>query len=173
MYIVTVDVDSPMYTGYFFWNQVLMDLQHKIEEFAAPFLHPIDAFIVDIQIVPGEQQKVVKLYVDTDTGITIGQCSELSRQVSAVLELQNVFESSHILEVSSPGLEKPLKLLRQYQKNVGRQFRVRFKKDDGTGEILAKLSGVENELLTFVTGKNEIFTISFNEIIESIEELPW
>jgi ribosome maturation factor RimP len=64
-------------------------------------------------------------------------------------------------------------LLRQYRKNVGRQFRVRFKKDDGVGEILAKLAGVESELLTFVTGKNEIYTIPFNEIIESIEELPW
>ena len=150
-----------------------MDLRHKIEELAAPFLHPIDAFIVDIQIVPSEQRKVVQLYIDTDTGITVGQCSELSRQLSAALELQDVVLSSYILEVSSPGLKKPLKLLRQYRKNVGRQFRVRFKKDDGVGEILAKLAGVENELLTFVTVKNEIYTIPYNEIIESIEELPW
>ena len=150
-----------------------MDLQDKIEELAAPFLQPTGAFIVDIQIVPSEQRKVVRLYIDTDTGITIGQCSELSRQLSAALELQNVVPSSYILEVSSPGLIKPLKLLRQYRKNVGRKFRVRFKKDDGVGEILAKLAGVENELLTFVTGKNEIYTIPFNKIIESIEELPW
>jgi ribosome maturation factor RimP len=150
-----------------------MDLRHKIEELAAPFLHPIDAFVVDIQIVPNEQQKIVQLFIDTDIGITIGQCSEMSRQLSAVLELHNIVPSSYVLEVSSPGLKKPLKLLRQYQKNIGRQFRVRFKKDDGVGEILAKLAGVENELLTFVTGKNEINTIPFNEIIESIEELPW
>jgi ribosome maturation factor RimP len=150
-----------------------MDLQNKIEELAAPFLQPIDAFIVDLQIVPSEQRKVVQLYIDTDTGITIGQCSELSHQLSAVLELQDVIPSSYILEVSSPGLKKPLKLLRQYRKNVGRQFRVLFKNNDGAGEILAKLAGVENELLTFVSGKNEIHTIPFNEIIESIEELPW
>jgi ribosome maturation factor RimP len=150
-----------------------MDLQHKIEELAAPFLHSVDAFIVDIQIVSIEQRKVVQLYIDTDTGITIGQCSELSRQLSAALELQDVIPSSYVLEVSSPGLKKPLKLLRQYQKNVGRQFRVHFKKDNGVEEIIAKLAGVENELLTFVKGKNEIYSIPFNEIIESIEELPW
>jgi ribosome maturation factor RimP len=150
-----------------------MDLQHKIEELAAPFLHPIDAFIVDIQIVPSEQRRVVQLYIDTDTGITIGQCSELSRQLSAALEIQDVVPNSYILEVSSPGLKKPLRLLRQYKKNIGRQFQVRFKKDDGVGEILAKLAGVENEHLTFVTDKNENYTIPFNEIIESIEELPW
>ncbi len=150
-----------------------MDLRHKIEELAAPFLHPMDAFIVDIQVVPDEQRKVVQLFIDTDEGITIGQCSELSRQMSAALELQDVVPNSYILEVSSPGLKKPLKLLRQYKKNIGRQFRVRFKKDDGVEEIVAKLAGVENELLTFVAGKNEICAIPFNEIIESIEELPW
>ena len=150
-----------------------MDLRDKIEELATPFLHPIDAFIVDIQIVPSEQRKVVQLYIDTDTGITIEQCSELSRQLNAALKLQDVVPSSYILEVSSPGLIKPLKLMRQYRNNVGRKFRVRFKKVDGVREILAKLAGVENELLTFVTSKNEIYTIPFNEIIESIEELPW
>jgi ribosome maturation factor RimP len=150
-----------------------MDLRNKIEEMAAPFLHLIDAFIVDIQIVPIEQRKIVQLYIDTDTGVTIGQCSELSRQLSAVLELQDVVPSSYILEVSSPGLKKPLKLLRQYRKNVGRQFRVHFKKDNGVEEINAKLAGVESELLTFINGKNEIYSIPFNEIIESIEELPW
>jgi len=159
--------------GYFFWNQELIDLRHKIEELTAPFLHPIDAFIVDIQIVSREQRKVVQLYIDTDTGITIGQCTELSRQLSAALELHDVVPSSYILEVSSPGLKEPLKLLRQYRKNVGRQFRVRFKKADGAGEILAKLAGVESELLKFVTSKNENYIIPFNEIIESIEELPW
>ncbi len=150
-----------------------MDLQRKIEELAEPFLRLIDAFIIDIQIVSIEQRKVLKLYVDTDKGITIGQCSELSRQLSAALELQDIIPGSYVLEVSSPGLEVPLKLLRQYGKNIGRQFRVRFKKDNGTGELVAKLAGIESEQLTFVTGKNEIHIIPFNEIIESIEELPW
>ena len=150
-----------------------MDLQRKIEELAEPFLRLIDAYLIDIQIVSIEQRKVLKLYVDTDKGITIGQCSELSRQLSAALELQDIIPGSYVLEVSSPGLEVPLKLLRQYEKNIGRQFRVHFKKDNGIGEIVAKLAGIESEQLTFVTGKNEIHTIPFNEIIESIEELPW
>jgi ribosome maturation factor RimP len=150
-----------------------MDLRHKIEELAAPFLNSIDAFIVDFQIVPIEGQKVLQLYIDTDTGITIRQCSEISRQLSAVIEVQDVIPGTYILEVSSPGLKKPLKLLRQYRKNIGRQFRVHFNKDNCIKEIIAKLAGVEGELLIFATGKNELYSISFNEIIESIEELPW
>lgn len=150
-----------------------MDLQHKIEEIAAPFLQNIDAFVVDIQVIQNNQKKIVQLFIDTDTGITISQCSEISRQISAALELQNVITGPYVIEVSSPGLKKPLKLLRQYRKNVGRQFKVRFKKDDQIQEIIAKLMNIDETTLMFASEKNESYAIPFNEIIESIEELPW
>jgi ribosome maturation factor RimP len=150
-----------------------MDLQQKIEEIAAPFLKRIDAFIVEIHIGQSEHRKVLQLFVDTDSGITIGQCAELNRSIGEALEHQNVIENSYVLEVSSPDLTKPLKLFRQYRKNIGRQIRVRYRKDAGVVEIIAKLVEVEGESLTFVTKNEEIYKISFHEIVESIEELPW
>jgi len=150
-----------------------MDLQQTIEEIATPFLTTIDAFIVDFHIVHGGQGKVIQFFVDTDTGITIGQCTELNRNIGEALELQNVIPNSYVLEVSSPDITKPLKLLRQYRKNIGRQFRLRCRKNDGVVEIVAKLSEIEGDILTFTTKSEEICKVSFNEIIESIEELPW
>lgn len=150
-----------------------MDLQQKIEEIAVPFLSTIDAFIVDIQIVQREQRKFVQLFVDTDSGITIGQCTQLNREIGEALELHNVIQNSYILEVSSPDITKPLKLVRQYRKNIGRQFRVRFRKDGGESSIIAKLDGVEGESIIFITNSEVTYKVSFNEIIESIEELPW
>jgi ribosome maturation factor RimP len=151
-----------------------MDLQRqKIEEIAAPFLKTVDAFIVDIHFGQSENRKVVQLFVDTDSGITIGQCTELNRAIGEAIELQNVFQNSYVLEVSSPDITKPLKLLRQYRKNRGRQFRVRYRKDGEMKEITAKLEGIEGESLTFITKKEEALKVSFHEIVESIEELPW
>jgi len=150
-----------------------MDLQHTIEEIAAPFLSAIDAFIVDIHFSQGAQGKVVQLLVETDSGITVGQCTELNRHIGEALELQNVIQNSYILEVSSPDLTKPLKLLRQYRKNIGRQFHVRYRKGDEIVDIIAKLEGIEGDVLTFITKSEGASKVSFNEIIESIEELPW
>lgn len=150
-----------------------MDLQQKIEEIAAPFLSAIDAFVVDMNIVHSEQRKMLQLFVDTDTGITIGQCAELCRNIGEALELKNIFQSSYVLEVSSPDITKPIKLLRQYRKNIGRQFRLRYRKDTEIVEIIAKLDVIEGDKLTFITKKEETCKVSFNEIIESIEELPW
>jgi len=151
----------------------LTDLRKIIEEVAAPVLNPIGAFIVDIQVVPGNGRKVVQLFVDTDTGITIDQCAEMSKQLAVALELQEVIPSSFVLQVSSPGLDKPLRLLRQYRKNVGRRFRVRFKANNDLVEISAMLNAIEGEILVFLTENHETYTIPYTEIIESIEELSW
>jgi ribosome maturation factor RimP len=150
-----------------------MNILQNLREFIAPFLDEIGAFIIDIQIVPGDKRKVLQIFVDTDTGITIDQCTQISRQIGAALELQDSIQDSYVLQVSSPGLKKPLLLLRQYRKNIGRRFRVRFQRDNKDVNILATLNAVDGELLTFATDQNESYRIPFNEIIESIEELPW
>ena len=116
---------------------------------------------------------MVQLFVDTDSGITVGQCTELNRNIGEALELQNIIQNSYILEVSSPDLMKPLKLLRQYRKNIGRQFHVRYRKGDEIVDIIATLDGIEGDVLTFITKNEGASKVTFNEIIESIEELPW
>ncbi len=150
-----------------------MDLQRKIEEIAASFLNAINAFIVEIHIAADKERKVVRLFIDTDSGITINQCTELNRKIGEALELQNIIPDSYILEVSSPDLTKPLKMLRQYRKNIGRRFRVRYRKDGEVVEVIGRLNGIEGDILNFITKNEGNFKVSFNEIIESIEELPW
>jgi len=150
-----------------------MDLQQKIKELSAPFLSEIDAFMVDVYLGHADQQDVIQLFVDTDSGITIQQCADLNRKIGEALELQNIIQHFYVLEVSSPDVTKPLKLLRQYRKNIGRRFRVRYRKGDETGEILARLEDVEGENVTFITTSGETCKVSFHEIIETIEELPW
>jgi ribosome maturation factor RimP len=150
-----------------------MDLQQKIEELAKPYLDQIGAFVIDVQIVPEGQNKVIQLFADTDTGITIDQCAEVSRILAKAIELQHVIQDSYVLQVSSPGLKKPLKFLSQYKKNIGRLFRVRFQINDGITEVIAKLTSVEGEILKYDAEDNKTYEIPFNKIIESIEVLPW
>ena len=148
-------------------------LQQTIEALALPILAPIDAFLVDIQIVPNTNRTAIQVYIDTDKGITIDQCAAISRELSSAIDLQNIIQGSYVLQVSSPGLEKPLRLLRQYQKNLGRNYRVRFRRDSTIGEIRGKLASIDGEHLTFDLGDNESIVVPFKEIIETTEQLPW
>lgn len=149
------------------------EIKRKIRDAAEPVLKANNAFFVDCQIRNERGTRVIQLFVDTDTGITIDQCAKVSRALSAELDANRVFESSLLLEVSSPGIDRPLILLRQYHKNVGRKFKVKYSTGTDPQTFSATLVSVAEDQLTFQTEKGEPISLSFGTILESKEELPW
>jgi ribosome maturation factor RimP len=91
-------------------------------------------------------QKVLIL-LDKDEGITIEECASVSRRLAAVLEAEETIEGSYNLEVSSPGLDQPLKIPRQYKKNVGRDLKVTL--TDGE-TITGKLTAAEEDYIVLL-----------------------
>lgn len=101
-----------------------MDLREKITEIAQSKLTDDSQFIVDVvaSSKPGSRKVVVIL--DGDTGVTIDDVTNLSRAISAELDEQPLIEENYTLEVGTPGLDQPLKMKRQYYKNIGRELKV-------------------------------------------------
>ena len=128
-----------------------------------------DLFLVSVKMhVNGK----LIILVDGDQGIAVGDCAAVSRHVGYHLEEENVIEEAYNLEVSSPGLDTPLTLPRQYQKNIGRNVSLKLA-DAKTRE--GKLLSFSDEGLTIEEkvkekGKKaelvESF-IPFSEIIET------
>ena len=112
--------------------------------------------------------------MDTDTGITIDQCAEISRQLGAALELQDIYSEFICIAGVFSWIKETAQIIttisKEYWKTISECV---FEKMKELQRFYAKLIGVEDELLTFITAKNETYVIPFNEIIESIEELPW
>jgi len=82
-----------------------------------------ELFLVDIKMLPNNK---LIIHVDGDEGITIQDCAAISRHVGFHLEEENVLDKAYNLEVSSPGIGEPLKLKRQYDKNIGREVSVKL-----------------------------------------------
>lgn len=80
-----------------------------------------DCFTVDIELKPGQ-----KLYVfaDSDSGMTFEKCQKLSRYLESHLDVNEWLGTTYLLEVSSPGIDRPLKFPRQYTRNIGRTLAV-------------------------------------------------
>lgn len=94
-------------------------------------------FIVDvIASFKGAVGKVLVI-VDGDNGIGIDDCADLSRDLSKALDDSNLISGAFNLEVSTPGLDQPLKLKRQYVKNIGRNVRVRQPEQTDEGKLTA------------------------------------
>jgi len=86
-------------------------------------------FLVDIQI---QNDNKILIFADSDTGISIDKCVEISRYISSCLDETESILENYALEVSSPGLNQALKVKRQYKKNIGRMLSVTL--NDGSVE---------------------------------------
>jgi ribosome maturation factor RimP len=103
-----------------------MDVVEEIKKIATAKLTDESQFIVDIIISSKRGPKKVLVLIDGDNGITIDDCANLSRELSKTLEEVAWMDESYLLEVSTPGLDQPLVLLRQFKKNVGRGLKVKL-----------------------------------------------
>lgn len=119
-------------------EQVKIEVVKLIEE-----LDP-EIFLVDVILHRGSQS-VLSVLIDTDVGITIDRCVKLSRMLGAILEEHPGFGFAYRLEVSSPGITRPLKLLRQYRKNIGRELKVRTLEGQTFQGLLTKIE--ENSIV--------------------------
>lgn len=100
---------------------------------------PAEAYLVDFVMRNVNGREIAELYVDTDEGITIDECARLTRAMLDALEengeAKEIFGENLRLEISSPGVSRPLTLARQYKKNIGRRLSVRFLDGDSTLKV--------------------------------------
>jgi ribosome maturation factor RimP len=149
-----------------------MDVIEKIKDLAQSHLKDPGHFVVDVILSKHKPYKVTVI-LDGDQGITIDDCSLLSRALSEDLDNVDLIKDNYTLEVGTPGLDQPLKLKRQYAKNKGRQLKVHRKDKTLVQGLLKETDEVkivlETELL--VKGKKKEFTqteIPFSEIEKAI-----
>jgi len=146
-----------------------MELKDQLLDIAEKHLKDETYFIVDVIVkgIDGGKMKVLVL-LDSDDGLNIDDCADLSRALGMYIETEEIIEQAYILEVSSPGLEHPLKLERQFAKNTGRRLKLQL--TDGqvwTGklvEIAAQSLAFEKEVKEKKKTVHQLVNISLEEI---------
>jgi ribosome maturation factor RimP len=144
-----------------------MGLEEQIKKVAEERLANDGQFIVDVIVSARKGPKKVLIIMDGDQGVNIDDCADLSRRVSQELEERTFFDEAYTLEVSTPGVDQPLKLKRQYVKNIGRKLKVKLPDKIEEGRLEAV--GEEEITLTKEIGsgkkKEQIrIDISFSQI---------
>ncbi|MCK5700044.1 MAG: ribosome maturation factor RimP [Cyclobacteriaceae bacterium] len=101
-----------------------MDLNKEVAGLVKQFIDNDEIFLVEVNIKgkPGNQK--IQVFIDGDQYVDVDECSKISRKLSDELEGRDLIEGRYIIEVSSPGVNKPLKLIRQYPKHIGRELEV-------------------------------------------------
>ncbi|HYG18927.1 MAG TPA: ribosome maturation factor RimP [Ohtaekwangia sp.] len=144
-----------------------MDATDEIKRIVEETLTDPSQFLVEVLVSAKKGPKKVLIIIDGDNGISIDDCALVSREVSARLDESGLLDDSYLLEVSTPGLDHPLKLERQYRKNIGRKLKVKL--PDRTAEGKLTEVGANKIVLEEETGagkKKEIvrLDIEFSQI---------
>ena len=99
----------------------------QIETLVLPILDDLGYELVDLQLQQDGKQLALRIFVDKPAGITLDDCVEVSREVSAILEVEDPIRAAYRLEVSSPGLDRPLKKAADFERFVGKKARLKSK----------------------------------------------
>lgn len=120
--------------------------------------------LVGIEFVRAGKHSTLRVYIDHENGISVDDCADVSYQVSAVLDVEDPINTEYNLEVSSPGLDRPLFHAGHYERFLGEEVSVQL-----TAAVMnrrnfkAQISAVEGDKVTFTIGE-ESFTVPVNAI---------
>lgn len=145
-----------------------LDTIQKIKDLAAPLVESKDLFVVDIEHKTGSGLNEVWLYLDAqDRGVNLDECADISRELGFLIEAHELFEKKYRLNVSSPGLSRPLSDVRQYKKNQGRKAKVKFKKDDEYDKTEGTIVGVDENGIMLENQNGKSVKVLFDDIKEA------
>ncbi|NLT51821.1 MAG: hypothetical protein GXX85_12990 [Ignavibacteria bacterium] len=119
--------------------------------------------LVDVIVRGKDNSRIIEIFVDGDDFVTTKVCADLSREIGEAFDKAELISSKYRLEVSSPGIGRPLKFLRQYKKNLDKHFEIEFAEENETKKIKGKLIEINGQVLVFGAGK-EVIKIDFSNI---------
>lgn len=137
-------------------------LKDKINKLLEPILGENDWFLVDLKVLPA----AVQVFIDSDNGVTIENCVTINRRLLTELNLTMPFSDKYTLEVSSPGVGQPLKVMRQYKKVTGKKVNVLM--NDGVKKT-GRLTFFDENKLVLEESRME----KHHEIITGQTEIPF
>ncbi len=131
---------------------ISVDVVSKVTELAEPLLASLGMELVEVEYRREGREMVLRLFIDREGGVSLDDCTAASRELSAVLDVEDFIPGHYTLEVSSPGLNRPLKKESDYRKYQGRLVKIRTfeliaddagnKRKTFTGELLGLEEGV-------------------------------
>ena len=149
-------------------GQVVKQLQGMIE----PVIETMGYELVGVEYIPGKRTATLRLYIDQDDGITLDDCSAVSHQVSGLLDVEDPLTEKYNLEVSSPGLERPLFKMKHFETYLGRNVKLKMRVPlDNRRKFTGVIKSIEGNDIILVTEEGDEFRLNF-DLIDKANLIP-
>lgn len=140
-------------------NIIKKNIVKPIEELA----ESSGLMLIDILVRGDSRNQVVEVYVDSEESVTVNDCAELSQKIYEYFDKTLMIQSKYRLDVSSPGVDRPLKFLGQFKQHLNRNFELKVLEGEEIKKMTGTLKNIEGDNLFFQSG-NDLKKINFNNI---------
>ncbi|MBW2216892.1 MAG: ribosome maturation factor RimP [Deltaproteobacteria bacterium] len=136
----------------------------KVTETATPVLDEMGFELVDIECLSQYGRWVLMIYADKEGGITLDECARVSREVGNLLDVKDIIPNEYVLEVSSPGLNRPLKKEKDFERAIGKNVKIKMLAPINgrrrfTGDLKKVVQGT-----VYLEIDNDLFALSWKDI---------
>ena len=121
-------------------------IQHSVTTIATPIVRSLDLELVDVECTGQGSRTLVRVFIDKQNGVTVSDCEQVHLSLSHALDVQDPIPHTYTLEVSSPGLDRPLKRRQDYARSIGKLVRLKLTNAlDGQWRLTGRLQTVNEE----------------------------
>ncbi|RQW90216.1 MAG: ribosome maturation factor RimP [Geobacter sp.] len=145
----------------------------KVESVVLPLITSLGLELVEIEYKPEGRQMVLRIFIDKEGGVMLDDCAAVSKELSALLDVEDIIPGRFSLEVSSPGLNRPLKTRADYDRYTGKLIKIKTFNPtaDDAGNLrktfLGKLVGVDGDLILLKLQEGQSATIPYSAIAKA------
>lgn len=149
----------------FYWWVINLSAQRdKLEEMLRPGIEALGFDLWGIEYQSHAKRSMLRIYIDAEVGISVDDCAKVSHQVSGVLDVEDPITGEYTLEVSSPGMDRPLYRLEQYAEYIGSDINIRLRiAFEGRRKFQGRLVAIEGDEVVIQLDGHE-YLLPFEQI---------
>jgi ribosome maturation factor RimP len=149
----------------------MASLQERLEVLLTPVVESLECELWGVEFFAQGRRSVLRIYIDRAEGVGVEDCERVSRQASAILDVEDPISTEYTLEVSSPGMDRPLYKLSQYQQSIGENLLIRLRVAfEGRRKFAGLLKGIEGDEIVLQVDDEE-YLLPF-ELIDKANIAP-
>ena len=150
------------------------NVEQRVARVVEPIAAALGLEVVAVRYAGTRTAGTIRITIDKPGGVTLEDCTRVSRAVGHALDVDDPIEHRYTLEVSSPGLDRALETPRDYEKAVGRRVRVKTRSPwEGDRVVIGRLAGVEPDAVRVEGEADESWTIPRSAIVQARLEVEW
>lgn len=144
----------------------------QLEKVLAPIVKNAGCDLIEIKCGGRANRPIIQVFVDRDAGINIDDCTRISRQITDVLDMTFPDVPQYRLEVSSPGVHRPLKTVNDFSRNIGKVVRIQYDLDEKESSVEGRVVGIEKDYVRVMV-KDQVKEIPLRVIRQARIQLKW